>query len=155
MKKETINGFTFVELLAVVVLLGIISSVAMISVSKYRKKAEIEVYKTYEKNMKEAAKSYLLYNTSIIPNQGGTIELDSDTLVTENYLDDMADPDKSRGNCLGSVYITNNASSQSTVDNYQVGPDGSITWNSSNTNNLDLKYEVCLICRNYKSSSCK
>ena len=57
--KRKNKGFTFIEVLAVIVLLGVISTIAIMAVSKYIIKGRKAVYSNYEKNLEVAAGSYL------------------------------------------------------------------------------------------------
>lgn len=150
------KGFTLVELLAVIAILGILSGFAIMAVSKYQKKATDDVYKNFIKQLKDGAINYLTSNISEIPSQkNGTITITSSDLKEKGYLDDIVDPIKKTKECTGTVKVTNNGniSNQSEEDNITYDENGNMIINSSNTKNLDLKYRVCLTCSQY--SKCK
>lgn len=65
------DGFSLVELLATVVILGLLSVVAIVSVNALLKRAEQTHYATLEKNLIMAAESYALDNRSVLPKKVG------------------------------------------------------------------------------------
>ena len=76
------KGFTLVEILATVTILGILSVIAISSVSGLLEKGRTEHYKTIEKQMIQAAKSYVQINRGALPkNQNGTTTITLETLV--------------------------------------------------------------------------
>jgi len=68
MKK---NGFTMIELLATITLLGILSVVAIVSVSGLIKKGKINYYETQESNLIAAAKFYYQSHRNELPKKVG------------------------------------------------------------------------------------
>ena len=86
------KGFTLVELLATVTILGILSVIAISSVSGLLEKGRTEHYKTIEKQMIQAAKSYVQLNRGALPKTtGGTSNITVDTLVASNYIQPLKD----------------------------------------------------------------
>lgn len=147
---NTNKGFTLVELIAVIALLGILSGIAIGTVSKYQIKARNDTYKNYEDNLKSASQNYFLYNTGEIPEVESTKNIDGNILIQENYLDEMVDPVNNKKKCKATVKVTNNgnATTNETLDN----DNSNIT--TSNTTNINLDFKVCLECENYKSKGC-
>lgn len=145
------KGFTFVELMAVIAIIGILSGIAVGAVTKYKMKARNETYKNYEDNLKSATKNYLLYNTSEIPVQGASKVIDSSVLIQENYLDDMVDPVNNKKKCSATIEVTTKSDTK-TNDSDTDTDNSNIT--SSNTSNIDLEYQVCLSCEGYKTKGC-
>lgn len=78
-KKE--EGFTLVELLAVIVILGIIVAIAIPAVGNITKGAKIDADEAEIKLVTDAARLYDIENT--IPDEGVTVE----KLVKEGYLE--------------------------------------------------------------------
>ena len=153
--KRKNKGFTFIEVLAVIVLLGVISTIAIMAVSKYIIKGRKAVYSNYEKNLEVAAGSYLTSNVNEMPRENNSVLLSSDTLIGQHLIDDMPDPVEKGKMCSGYVTVKNKKGTYSGTDNdYEVDENGSIIWKDSNTTNVDLKYKVCLICAHYKTSGC-
>ena len=54
------KGFTFVEILAVIVLIGILSSIAIIGVSRYRENAKNKDYEALAKSSYNAMEEYMM-----------------------------------------------------------------------------------------------
>lgn len=93
MKKKRIkNGFTMVELLAVIVILGILAIISITAVQGIIAKAKERYYKSQEENMVMAAQSYLKNNNTQQPKVSGqtrTIKLN--TLYSSKYIDKVVD----------------------------------------------------------------
>lgn len=93
------KGFTLVELLATVTILGILSVIAISSVSGLLEKGRTEHYKTIEKQMIQAAKSYVQINRGALPkNQNGTTTITLETLVNSKYINQPKDHNE-KNNC--------------------------------------------------------
>ncbi len=72
MKKENKNkGFSLIEVLAAVVIMGILSTIAIVSVNFILEKAEKEYYKSQEDEIINAAKSYAQDNRNFLPKRVG------------------------------------------------------------------------------------
>ena len=156
------KGFTLVELLAVIAIIGILSGVAIMAVSKYQIKATNDVYKNFEKQLKDSTINYLTSNIDQIPDQGTTSKIYAKTLKENNYLDDLVDPITESKMCINDntandsyVIVKNNSNiSDGDTENITYDENGNMIINSSNIKNLDLEYTVCLMCSQYQSSAC-
>lgn len=133
MNKLNKKAFTLVELLGVIVILGILAGIAVPSFTSYLKKAQMDTYHNYEKSMESSAENYLLMNTGLIPNIGNTVKITADNLIKGKFLEKITDPEGSSTSCNNS-YIE--------------------VLRKPNTENIGLKYKVCLICKRYKSKDC-
>lgn len=138
MKRK--NGFTLVELLSVMILIAIISSIGAILITDLLKKSKKDTYKMIEKNIQTATQTYLADNTSLIPPittpNLSSVTITLDTLITNDYMPPVSDPDKKSSNCdanLTTIKVTRN----------------------NNTENVDLTYKVCLVCAHYKTKGCE
>ncbi len=136
MKKKE-KGFTLVELLAVVTLMGVLSSVAVAAVTQYAEKAKKQDFAVLEKNMKTAINNYFIDHSSFIPAIGLSKTVTAKTLIDENYLSSMNDPDKKGNQC-------NLTSSKVTVTRSGEQSDF----------NMKLDYKICVICSKRKSTGC-
>ena len=131
------KGFTMIELLATITLMGIIATMAVVAYTKYVDTTRNTVYKDYEKSLEVAATNYFLNNTGLLPsvnNSNGTKVL-ATTLINEGYLENMKDPKNNSFNCNNNSYVI-------------------VTRKDNVGFNMNLEYKVCLVCSKYKSSSC-
>ena len=81
------KGFTFVEILAAVTILGILSVIAISGVSRILERSHNEYYKNQEKNLVLAAQSYMNNNKSKMPKViGKKTKVTAKTLKEANYL---------------------------------------------------------------------
>jgi len=144
-KKNTSKnnkGFTLIEIIAVVVIMGILVVVSGISVTKYIENSKKTTYDSYKKDLKGAAKNYYIDCMTNneegcevpIPAYGISEKLTYNILEKNGYTEKLKDPEGD-GYCDKSYVIVNNNSQ-----------DG-----------VDLEYQVCLYCKNYKSeeNGCK
>lgn len=131
------KGFTMIELMAAITLLGIMSTLAVVSVSKYLNKSKKTVYRDYEDTLKNATTNYFLDHTGLLPeiNDVSGTKVLATTLINEDYLENMKDPTNKSFNCNNNSYVI-------------------VTRKDNVGFNMDLEYRVCLVCSKYKSSSC-
>lgn len=139
------DGFTMIELLAVITIIGILSAVAVSSVTQYQEKAKKQDFEMLEKTLKTAADNYLIDHSGEIPSLNNSKVLTASTLLNEGYLSSLKDPDKNGSTCqltTSKVTITrkknNNTSKYGDEEEF----------------NADLDYKVCIICSKRKSKTC-
>ena len=80
------KGFTLIELIATIVLLGIISSISFVSITKVLKQNKIDNCHTLINNIKSAAKEYVSDNRYKNPFSTKRVETTAKYLVDNNYL---------------------------------------------------------------------
>ena len=86
MKKK--KGFTLIEIIATIVILGIMSVIAIASVNGIIQKGKDEHYKAIEENSKLATESYVQTNRDELPkNIGEKKKIPLRTLVEKNYIE--------------------------------------------------------------------
>ncbi len=96
--KTDNRGFTLVEILAAVTILGIISTIAIISVTKVLDRAKQNHYVTAEKNLALAGESYAGQNRAVLPKVvGQKTKISMKKLVDQNYIKQIKD--YSKNNC--------------------------------------------------------
>ena len=90
------KGFSLIEVLATIVIIGIVSTIGIVSVNRMIEQSRQHYYESQEQQMVLAAQSYVNDNRNILPkNVGGMIKIYLSTLREKNYLkEDIVDQDK-------------------------------------------------------------
>ncbi|MBQ6324056.1 MAG: prepilin-type N-terminal cleavage/methylation domain-containing protein [Bacilli bacterium] len=106
MKKVNKNGFTLVELLGVVTLLGIIMLVAIPNVSKLIDKSKDSKKESNKKTLLLAGKSYMQANKTKLPKAiGENAKVDAQDLKSSGFLkEDLVDGNKV--SCMDYSYVS-------------------------------------------------
>ncbi len=93
------KGFTLVEILAVVVILGILSSIGVQAIGRQIEKSRRKAYKNFEETLSSSANNYLTNHDgeNIFLGTDTTI-IKAETLQDEGLLNEMVDP-KSKYPC--------------------------------------------------------
>lgn len=89
------KGFTLVELLAVIMLLGIISLIAIPSIGKILGRSRQRALEGVKEELIKATKSYTADNLDLLPlNDGEYICVNVDTIRNSSYItnDEIIDP---------------------------------------------------------------
>ena len=96
-KKRNDSGFSLVELLAAIVIMGILTGVAIVSVSYLLGKAEKSYYEAQEDEIIMAAKSYTQDNRNFLPKRvGQKKQVYLKTLQSKKYIGDVVDRNKKK-----------------------------------------------------------
>ena len=132
------KGFTLIELMASIALLGVLVTIAVVSFSKYLVKTRDTIYKDYEESLKGATTNYLLDHTGLLPaiNDTNGSKIIANTLINEGYLESIKDPKNKSLYCNDNSYVI-------------------VTRKNDVDFNMNLEYYICLVCSKYKSSSCR
>ncbi len=137
MKK---NAFTLTELIATIVILGVVTLIAVPSYKAIVSKSREKLYQSYEAKMKDAAGAFVANcinknicddnkNISYYERNSAGIKLTD--LVTYDYIENLKNPEKSGSVCQGYVNIQT------------VGNTG------------EYNYKACLQCEDaYETSGC-
>lgn len=122
------RGFTLVELLAVIVILGIIITIFVPSVINLINENSTKIYANKEKILKNAAEDYVISNSSFVLPDGTNPEkyISMNTLISSNMMSSILD-NKTTTECVGFVKITVNST-------------------------YGYDYDPCLICDNYSTN---
>lgn len=122
------NGFTLVELLAVIAILAVIIIIFVPSALDILNENEEKIYKTKEKILVNAASDYTTSNRNFnFPTENGdNVYITSNTLVNNNYMAKILDS-TSGNECIGFVKVSINS-----ISGYN--------------------YDPCIICENYTTN---
>ena len=94
-RKDNTKGFSLVEILAAIVILGLLSTIAIVSVNYILQKAEKEYYKSQKDEIILAAKSYTQDNRNSLPKRVGMrTEITLKTLQDKKYIGKVVDRHK-------------------------------------------------------------
>ena len=131
------KGFTMVELMAVITILGILMSLAYMGVTQYLERARDATYEDFEENIRTGATNYLIDHTGYIPDVGESIVIDVSKLICEGYVEELQDPHSPTkgGTC--------------NLNSYAI-----VTREEDTSSNMMITYEACLSCSEYKSEAC-
>ena len=110
------RGFSLVELLAIITILGVIMGVALVSQQKHVTKTRQAAYDTLITTARTAAQNRFM-------DDGMGASCKKYDLVSElyqgGYMDKPADPASTSENCSGTVYIKSDTSGSS-MENYKI-----------------------------------
>ena len=90
------KGFTFVEILAVIVIIGLLTGLAIVGVSKYKEQAKNKDYEALAKSSYNAMEEYIMahpYET----------KASLETLEKLHLLSNRKDPGSKENDCTGTV----------------------------------------------------
>ena len=113
--KLTQKGFTLIEIIGAVTIIGILSTVSIISVTRYQERTKQQAYAAMEKSAFDAAQAYLQKEGSIFT---GSKTITIETLVNKGYLQALKDP-TGDSNCAGEVVVTRTKGNSQVLDNYK------------------------------------
>lgn len=134
------KGFTLIELLAIIVIFIAILVIAFPAVSKYINDTVDDVYNLHEESMKTAASNLMSKCiedniNGCVPDNGKSKTVYLHELVSKKYLTSLRDPNSD--------------------DNYCNEYNSYVIISNSDESIINLKYKVCLVCGDYKSSACE
>ena len=119
------KGFSLVELLAAIVILGIMITLATVAYSRYRQHAKQQAYDTLAKTASEAAAQYTMDNP-----EKEIWSVSFETLYEGEYMSSLSDPGIKNKQCKGDVVLR--------------------TMKEETIGSLDTKeYTVHVCCKNY------
>lgn len=134
------KGFTLVELLAVIIIIGVLATVAVFSYNKVIDNSRGKAFKDNEKLLKTGAETLLAHCASSlthpdfcvdIPENGEAVRIDLNTIVEAKFMNKITSPYQTGSYCDGYVNVTNK------------------------NGKTKLEYKTCLICGKVKSSDCQ
>lgn len=111
------KGFSLIEMLAAVVILGILGTIAVVGTTKYIKQSREKAYIVMSQSIYEAAMNCQTKGDCTSPGiylvnfQGHSIGKDND-LITKGYIDELKNPISKNDPCQGFVRIEENDTSK-------------------------------------------
>lgn len=88
MVKSNDKGFTFIELLATITILGILVTATVVTYNHFLAKSHLKYYKSQEDLITLAGKQYFTDYRNLLPKEIGTKEsVDLATLYAKKYID--------------------------------------------------------------------
>ena len=137
------KGFTIVELLAVIAIIGILSTVAVFSYNGIIEKSRKDALKDNEKSLRAAAEDLLVHCASSltspdycvdIPEAGNSVTIQLSKLIEGKFINQIVDPSSPNNYC---------------------DEDDSYVKVTNKSGTTQLEYKTCLKCGHYKSSDCQ
>ena len=105
------KGFTLVEILATIAILGILSGIVIGGVQKYIEKSRQQAYDTLASSSVDATKEYVM-------DHPGVKQVYFDDLLEGNYIDNISNPKDNSSNCSGRVKVNTKKGSNGVLDDY-------------------------------------
>lgn len=123
MKKLNKKGFSLIELLATIAILGILMSVAVGAVTIYLNKSREQAMDTIASTSYDGMVNYMMEKNILLNPKGednSELTINIDVLFQEQYIEKPIDPYNKGTTCKGTVTVTNETSSSTTgLDDYR------------------------------------
>lgn len=117
MKKLNNKGFSLVELLVTITILGILMAVAVASVFVYLDNSRKQAMDTIASTSYDGMVNYMMENNILLNPKGeanSTAMVQIKDLYEENYIEKPTDPYNDGGMCEGTVTVRNETTSSTT-----------------------------------------
>lgn len=118
MKRLNKKGFTLVELLAVITILGIVMAVAAGAVMIYLTNSRQQAMDQIASSAYDGAVMYWM-DENLLLNEGEERTVDINTLYEDQRIDIPSDPYNTTTTCKGEVKVENPSGSTGGLNNYQ------------------------------------
>ena len=136
MKKLNNRGFTLVELLAVITILGILLAVTVAAVFRHLTNTRQQAMETIATSSYDGAVMYMMDN-NIMLNKGETFKIGIIELYEDGRIDRPGDPYNTKAECGGKVVVQNKTTSSTIgLEDYKY----TITVNCSGGHSLTQTY---------------
>jgi len=123
MRELNKRGFTIIEMLATIVILGIMAGIAVGAVYIHAQNSREQAMETIASTSYDGMVNYMMEHGILLnpaEQSGNSRSIGIDELFDEGYIERPSDPYNSGGLCSGTVTVTNESSSTSTgIDDYR------------------------------------
>lgn len=107
------KGFTLVEIMAVILILGVILVIAIPTFNKVVEESKNKLYKNLNETVVKTTKTYATENAFLMPTEEGeSVEVTVNELISTGYLKELKNPGDKEDTCNGYVIITRLADEQ-------------------------------------------
>ncbi len=135
------KGFTLSELLVTIVIIGVLSSIGIVSITSLRKNQEMKFNNTQLQLFKKAAQAYFTDNKDRLPLDFGEERVYLDELIKNNYIDKLLDYHRKEFNGKKSYVSSIKVFDKYIYTGTLVTNDNEII-DDSNDNNGSIKFEM-------------
>lgn len=112
------KGFTMVELLATIIILGLLATIGVVATNRYLTQSRKKSYKIMSQTVYEATMNCMTEGKCVAPVMRRTTTITTDTLLKYGYLKKLDNPRNNGKDCSGSVVVTNKSSSTGEYQKY-------------------------------------
>lgn len=99
------KGFTLPEVLAVIVILGVILAIAVPYFNNVAKNSRLKLFQSINQTVVKSAREYLTENIHKLPKEGDTAEVTVNDLISSGYIKGIKNPMNKEETCTGYVLI--------------------------------------------------
>ena len=112
------KGFTLVELLAVICILGVLGTIGIASTRMYIVQSRKKSYKMMSQSIYEATMNCIIQNKCQAPTTDA-VKIDTGFLIDNGYIKELKNPISNNKPCSGTIIITNESNIVSEYQKYK------------------------------------
>ena len=112
------KGFTMIELLATIVILSILSTVGVVSVTRYIRQSKVKSYRMMSQSVYEAAMNCVVQGKCDAPTGTTPSTYTTEELLNLGYIKKLENPGNKEKTCSGTVEINQQGRSTNEYKNY-------------------------------------
>ena len=101
------KGFTMVELLAVIVILGVLGTIGVVVTNKYLVQSREKSYRILSQTIYEAYENCAIQGNCSLPSAGNSLPpYNINDLLNMGYLENLKNPYSSQADCTGTITVS-------------------------------------------------
>ena len=112
------KGFTMIELLATMVILGVLSTIGVVSVTRYIGQSKVKSYKMMSQSVYESAMNCIVQNKCDAPSETVPSTYTTEELINLGSIKKLEDPGSKNKTCSGTVVVNQQVHTDSEYKNY-------------------------------------